>query len=221
MRKRTHLTILKIRPGKRNKSLKMIKRHNLQPEGICEIGCGAGEILRQLQNNISTQTLFYGYDISPNAKEFWKERENETLKFFHQDLLSIQTGIFDLLLCIDVIEHVEDYMMFLRALQKKATYKLFHIPLEMSVLNVIRHHNLSVSRTKAGHLHYFLRKLPILTLEDTGYKIIDWFYTPFGIEKALTLKAKLLKLPRHLISLINLDFSVRLIGGQSLLVLAQ
>jgi len=45
---------------------------------------------------------------------------------------------FDSLLCIDVFEHVEDYIGFVKTLKSKATYKIFHIPLDISVLSVIR-----------------------------------------------------------------------------------
>ena len=37
---------------KAHQILKIIQRNNLQPLSICEVGCGAGEILRQLQSNL-------------------------------------------------------------------------------------------------------------------------------------------------------------------------
>src|SRR5690606_39364807 len=50
----------------------------------------------------------------------------------------IPDGGFDLVLCIDVFEHIEDYLGFLRILRDKGTYKLFHIPLDMTVLSVLK-----------------------------------------------------------------------------------
>jgi hypothetical protein len=38
-------------------------------------------------------------------------------------------------MAIDVIEDMEDYFTFLRALHKKGTYKIFRIPLDLSVQN--------------------------------------------------------------------------------------
>jgi len=109
----------------------------------------------------------------------------------------------------------------LRKLQKKANYKLFHIPLELTMLNVLRYLNLIKSRTQAGHLHYFCKETALLSLEDTGYEVLDWFYTPFGMERARTLKAKLIMAPRKIFSQINIELSNRIFGGNSLLVLAK
>lgn len=201
--------------------LKMVKKHNLQPGSVCEIGCGAGEILHQLQTHFPQDTRFFGYEISPDAYQLCKQRENDTLRFFQQDLLAIETEPFDLLLCIDVFEHVEDYMGFLRKLRKKASFTLFHIPLELAVLHVLRHRNLIHQRIRAGHLHYFNKETALLTLQDTGYSVLDWFYTNFGWGKASTAKAKLLKIPRRLLSLIDPDLSPRILGGCSLLVLTE
>ncbi|HTE44863.1 MAG TPA: hypothetical protein VK636_06435, partial [Gemmatimonadaceae bacterium] len=128
---------------------------------------------------------------------------------------------FDLLLCMDVFEHVEDYMGFLRKLKQKATYKLFHIPLDMSVQTVLRSTPIVEARSRVGHLHYFSKETALLTLQDTGYEIVDWFYTPAGTERATTFGAKIAKLPRQVFSIVNADLAVRVLGGYSLLALAR
>jgi len=208
-------------PWKAQQILKMVSKRGLQPASVCEIGCGAGEILNQLQPHFSKETRFYGYEISPQAFALCKQKENERLQFFCQDLLTIETNSFDLLLCIDVFEHVEDFMGFLRKLRQKAIYKLFHIPLDMSVQNVLRCTPIVRVRTKSGHLHYFSRETALLALQDTGYEILDWLYTPSSLDRGKTLKAKFAKLPRKIFSLINADLTVRILGGYSLLVLTK
>ena len=57
--------------------LKLIEKHELRPLSICEVGCGAGEVLRQLQLSLPAQTEFFGYEISPQAFALCKARENE------------------------------------------------------------------------------------------------------------------------------------------------
>jgi ubiquinone/menaquinone biosynthesis C-methylase UbiE len=59
----------------------MLKRHNLALKMICEVGCGAGEILRLLQQEMDPTCLFWGYDISPQAYEFCKGKENDRLHY--------------------------------------------------------------------------------------------------------------------------------------------
>ena len=201
--------------------LKMVSKHNLRPASVCEIGCGAGEILKQLQPHFPKETQFFGYEISPQAFELCKQRQSDTLRFFCQDLLAMETNPFDLLLCIDVFEHVEDYIGFLRKLRQKAIYKLFHIPMDMSVQRVLRCTPIVEGRSQLGHIHYFSKETALLTLQDTGYEVLAWFYTPVIIDRGKTLKRKIAKLPMKIFSLINSDLAVRILGGYSLLVLAK
>jgi 2-polyprenyl-3-methyl-5-hydroxy-6-metoxy-1,4-benzoquinol methylase len=203
--------------------LKMLDRHHLSITSVCEVGCGAGEILRQLQFHMPEKTVFFGYEISPQAFELCKQRANEKLIFRLLDLLTeeIQQP-YDLLLCIDVFEHVENYMGFLRKLKPKGDYKIFHIPLEISVQTVLRGSPFLLTRAKVGHLHYYMKDTAILTLIDTGYEILDYFYTPASLDRGTTFKSKLLKLPRILgYSLLGPDLTARILGGYSLMVLAR
>ena len=52
---------------------KIIEKNSLNPNKICEIGCGAGEILNQL-SLVYDDKEFYGYEISPQAYELCKKR---------------------------------------------------------------------------------------------------------------------------------------------------
>ena len=98
----------------------MLNKHNLSPGSICEIGCGAGEILNCLHSKLP-KTEFIGYEISEQGFELCKTRQKERLNYKLEDLLAdSNTDYYDLLLIIDVVEHVEDYFTFLRKCKKKA-----------------------------------------------------------------------------------------------------
>jgi len=208
-------------PWKARQILRMLERQSLPIRSVCEVGCGAGEILRQLQLQMPQETRFYGYEISPQAYGLCKERENERLTCRCEDLLSVETEPFDLLLCIDVFEHVEDYLGFLKRLKGKARYKMFHIPLDLSAQSVMRSRPLMVTRAGVGHLHYFTKDTALATLRDAGYEVIDHFYTAGGNEIGKTMKSKLARLPRSLFYALQPDLAVRTLGGYSLLALAQ
>lgn len=81
------------------------RRNNLSPRTICEAGCGAGKVLRQLQHQMGADHEFWGYDISPQAIEFSKPRANDKLHFKLADLGKELGVSFDLLLVLDVVEH--------------------------------------------------------------------------------------------------------------------
>ena len=207
---------------KAEKIKQILTKNKVTPSTICEIGCGAGEILNQLYNVLPNTSSFIGYDISENAIDLAKTRSKERLEFKKQDLLNEGSAHFDLLLVIDVFEHIEDYLGFLRKCRDKAEYKVFHIPLDMTVQKVLRKDVLMHARQKVGHLHYFTRETALDTLIDAGYEIIDEFYTPWGFEMSQkTLLKKVFQLPFKWFYQLNADLAVRVMGGSSLMVLAK
>jgi len=75
-------------PWKAKQIIRMLKHNHLQPTTICEVGCGAGEVLKQLQEHSDSECRFCGYEISPQAFEMCRMRSNERLQFklalFHE-----------------------------------------------------------------------------------------------------------------------------------------
>src|SRR5437762_6687447 len=45
----------------------MIARNKLAPTTICDVGCGAGEVLRLVHEGLQGRCRCWGYDISPQA----------------------------------------------------------------------------------------------------------------------------------------------------------
>ena len=60
-------------PWKAKQIIKMIERNGLNPTKICEIGCGAGEILCQLSGHF-VEKEYFGYEISPQAFELCEKK---------------------------------------------------------------------------------------------------------------------------------------------------
>ena len=198
----------------------MLKKHHINPGTFCEVGCGTGEILAQLEAAFP-EASFFGYEVSPQAFDICSRRQSNRMQFRLLDLTMQTDSFFDVLLAIDVLEHVEDYFGFLKGLQNKAKLKVFHIPLDLSVQSILRMKPILSARQRVGHLHYFTKETAIATLEDCGYKIIDQAYTASRLELPnQTLSSRLMKFPRRLFHKLNADLSVRVLGGYSLLVLA-
>jgi trans-aconitate methyltransferase len=132
----------------------LLKRNRLEPRTIAEIGCGSGEILVELKKR-RPEARFTGFEISPQAFAICSTKQAPGLDFRLDDLLQAPSEPFDLLLAIDVFEHVPDYMGFLKALKGKAEHALFHIPLDLSVQALLRGTSYPILRDHTGHLHYF------------------------------------------------------------------
>lgn len=144
------------------------------------------------------------------------------LEFHLGDFHTINKQKYDVLLMLDVFEHVRDPFTFLESSIPYATYFVFHIPLDLSASSVLRTQPLLQSRKKVGHLHFFTKDLALETLQDCGYKVIEWRYTGASLSSPnRSWKTRLASLPRRLAYTVNRDFGVRLLGGETLLVLAK
>ena len=207
-------------PWKAGQILRMIERGNLRPRTLCEVGCGAGEVLRQLQLRMGKECRFYGYEVSPQAFQLCQAKANERL-VFHLGDLSRAEAHFDLLLVIDVIEHIDDYLGFLRGIKSKSVYKIFHIPLDLSVQGILRNVP-GKRRAEIGHLHYFTKATALQSLRDCGYEVLDHFYTPGSMELPhMPLRTHIANLPRRFFFPLHRDITALVFGGYSLLVLAR
>jgi SAM-dependent methyltransferase len=199
----------------------MLERHAISPASVAEVGCGAGEVLRELSLRLGPSSHFVGYEISSDAYRLCAHKSNGHIAFRLADLLE-ERAQYDVVMAIDVFEHVEDPFTFLRKLRVRGRHKIFHIPLELSALTVARAGPLLDARRKVGHLHHYSRETALATLEDCGYGVIDHFYTSGRTELGKPgWKTQALKWPRKALFSVAPDAAARLLGGYSLLVLAE
>lgn len=208
-------------PWKAVQIIQLMQRNQLNPKTICEVGCGAGEILLQLQLKMNSKCQYWGYDISPQAIQLAQTRANSQLQFKLSDFTTESDAAFDLILVIDLIEHLEDYYSFLRNIKSKSQYKILHIPLDLYVLSILRYKSLLRTRDVYGHIHYFTKEIALSALRETGYEVLDYYYTPALDMTTKTFKARLIKSPRKLLFSLNKDLAVRMLGGYSLMVLVK
>jgi SAM-dependent methyltransferase len=202
--------------------VKMLEKNNLKPHSIVDIGCGLGEVLSQVYKKTGEKIECEGYEIAVDAFREAKKRETGKLTYFHGDPFA-NDKTYDLLTMIDVFEHVEDCFSFLKKSANKATYKVYHIPLDISVYSVIIN-NFKYVRVPGGHINYYTKHTALATLKDTGHEIIDWFYTPGALEvnnKNLSFSGKCINLMRRMLYSINKDAAAKYFGGFSLMVLTR
>lgn len=199
--------------------LGMLRRHGVAPRTVAEVGCGAGEVVAELARHL-TSAEFVGYDVSHDAQAFWAARASDRVDFRLADFTGVDAH-YDLLLCLDVFEHVEDYFGFLRAIHGRADRAVFHIPLDICILNIVMG-GIMGARQSVGHLHYFTVESALATLADCGYDILDWRYTTLlKDEPGLSAKGRALLRSRRLLNSVSPDWGQRILGGSSIIVLAR
>jgi len=199
---------------------KLLGRHAITPGRVCEVGCGSGEILACLEPEWGSQCIFDGYEISPQAFALSQRRSSSRLRFHLEDFGASSASGYDVILLMDVIEHVEDPFSFLRAIAPRGKYKVMHIPLDLSILGMITRLPERV-RASAGHLHYFTKELALQLLAECGYRVREAVYTNGSVElPPKSRSAAFARAPRALCYGLNQHLAARLLGGCSLLVLA-
>ena len=209
-------------PWKAAQIRKMLSRNGLLPQRVCDIGCGTGEVLRLLAESGPDTASYIGYDISPQALEVAKTKENSRLFFRVGSMPSVADEPFDLITCMDVFEHVEDYFSFLRSIQTRAKFKVFHVPLDLSVQTVLRKGALLQRRTDLGHIHYFTKEVALAILHDTGHDVIDYFYAhKFCDSKQVGFLNNVMKVALNTLFGIQEDIAARIVGCSSLMILAK
>ena len=199
----------------------LLKRNAIVPESVAEIGFGSGEILVGLQA-LYPQARFAGYEVSPQAYQLAQAKSKPGLTFHLEDLAANTTDVFDLLLVIDIFEHVDDYLGFIKRIRGKGGLTLFHIPLDLSIQMLLRPKLFTEIREKLGHIHYFSKQTALDTVSSCGYEILDWQYTFWSLDYPhLSLKSKLASVPRRLLAKVSPDLAMTAMGGGSILVLAR
>jgi SAM-dependent methyltransferase len=198
---------------------KAISRNNIQFASCGDVGCGAGLVTELLAREFPSSS-FEGFELSNDAEKFWKARRSlDNLAFRVDNILELQQ-VFDLVICLDVFEHVEDYFGFLRKLRTRGRHFIFNIPLDMNVMKLVTP-GIKFAREEVGHLHYFNRYTALQALIDTGYKIQDSYLSsaftatmPRNVRQAAILPIRLLSLA------FGKKWASTLFGGMSLVVTA-
>ena len=200
--------------------IRILERNGVAPGSVADVGCGTGGVLRSLAA-AQVGTSWTGWDISPHAHRLATAAGAEGVEF-RLGHPTPGTDTVDLVMALDVFEHVDDYLGFLRGLVGLGRHTLFHIPLDLTALSVLRGSPMLRNRERIGHLHYFTKGTALATLADCGFEVVDTMYTGVGIDgQDLSMKRRLLRLPRRLLFKVDEDLAARALGGWSLMVLAR
>jgi cyclopropane fatty-acyl-phospholipid synthase-like methyltransferase len=207
-------------PWKASLVARVLRKNSLSPTSICEIGCGAGLVMAELRKSYPSAELF-GFDIAPAASRFWPRHESADIHFAVGDFATLNRRTYDAILILDVIEHVRDPFAFLSGLRGAARYFVLIIPLDLSALSVAREQPLLTQRRNVGHIHFFTKNLALAMLEENGFRVIDQQYSGAAFNAPRrTWKTTLAMAPRWIARQVNRDWAVRVLGGETLVVLA-
>jgi len=203
----------------------ILHANGIAPRTVADAGCGTGGVLVQLQAMLPPGAELTGFEIAEPAFRVAAARGNAHLRFVHdfaeEHAARADGGAFDLLLAMDVFEHVPDYLGFLERVRPAARAHVFHVPLDLSVKGLLTGLPMH-RRATVGHLHYYTPETARASIEDSGYRILDQRLTHAVMQPApVGWKRRLRRLPDRALHAVSPAWGQRLLGGHSLLVLAE
>ncbi len=155
-------------------------------ERILEIGCGTGVTLAHLKELGLAQEV-HGME--------WVKLEGahpQVDKWFWGDALSaldcLEDGAYDVILCLDFLEHLEDPWNFLEALKSKITplgcliaslpnLRRFKVLWNLAVRGRFDYAEEGImDRT---HLRFFTHKSALELMNSSGWEVDMWRHSPF------------------------------------------
>lgn len=208
-------------PWKAGLIREVLMAHGLRPRSIADIGCGAGAVLREMRLAFPEARLA-GFDVSPDVRCFWTEAAALKIEFSVGDFFTLASPGYDLALVLDVVEHLPNPFEFLERLRGFAAHYIFHFPLDLSAMSVLRESPLLLVRRKVGHLHYYTKGLVLALLAECGYEVVDVRYTGAAFHgPQRSWKTRIAILPRRFACAIDRDWGARLFGGETLIILAR
>jgi SAM-dependent methyltransferase len=152
---------------------------------ILDIGGGAGVILKELstyiKTNFQTKVNKYVLDLSPQMLEAQKKKNTDIIRALNEDIrhTSIGDKEIDLVLLIDVLEHIPEPTQALEEIRRIADYLILKVPLEDSIFHgtwnfLNRGKPRRYDRDVYGHINlYNLRRLISQIKEHAGV-ILDY-----------------------------------------------
>lgn len=199
-----------------------IRAHLPPKDGeILEVGCGSGALLKKLASDMP-QHSFQGWDIAPDAKRFWGH-DRPNLNFEVGDILETNLSKkADIILLIDVLEHLADPGTFLEKLKGKGKLIAVHLPLDMTLVNLIFDKRLVHLRDSIGHIHYYTKAIAEKLLQESGYDVILSEYSHAWKDSPnLRPMGRIARIFRWALSQISPTLNAKLLGGETLILIAR
>jgi len=151
--------------------IKYIKDLNFK--SVLDVGCGEGSLLQSL--GLTGKDLeIHGVDKSENAIKLAKSKiENGTFEVLDVSKKSLDKK-FNLVICSEVLEHIEDDVSAIQNLHKMSKYIIITAPIG----------KMGAEDLQVGHVRRYSKNGIVNKLENAGFEIIElreWgfpFYSP-------------------------------------------
>ena len=157
-----------------NATIEMMAKTNGNP--LLDVGCGEGLSIQNISRK-KQEFRTYGMDLSFLAVQLAKKLHNQSM-FIQGNVINLpfKDESFQLVICLEVLEHLEKPEQGLRELSRvSGSYILISVPNEpyFQIANLIRGKNISRWGNDIGHLQHWSAKRFIKFINHQT-KVIAW-----------------------------------------------
>jgi SAM-dependent methyltransferase len=156
----------------------LLRRADVSPATIAEIGCGDGSLLVELATIAGAVD---GFELSANAAQYARDRNvARRVEAFDGEHVPARDDEYHLAVLSHVVEHVPDPLPLLKEAARVARHVLVEVPLEDN-RSARRPAKQKLSRD-AGHLHAFSRASLRAQLKAAGLTVRHELTDPLPYE---------------------------------------
>jgi len=137
---------------------------------VADVGCGSGVMSRYVR------AVFHGYDLHPELIDIaWKMNPGKNKKFMVKNLYDIHEKDYDVVLCTEMLEYLEDDDKGLRKMQSMLK------PGGRLILTVPVNKKFATSIDKSEGFKRYTKKELFQKLEKAGFTVEKWRYWGFPL----------------------------------------
>jgi ubiquinone/menaquinone biosynthesis C-methylase UbiE len=181
---------------------------------ILDIGGGAGIIGKLVLEHFQESGIvvsFHSLDLSTQMLKIQLKNNPQIKKIINCSINECPKSNYDLVLMIDVIEHIEEKEDSAKILNKLGKNIIYNIPIEINFFDILKYlksffRYYKRQKKRWGHIHFFSFTSSQSFLKR-HYKIIDSYFQPYCFHYRYSDNESYLKLRRDFLWKIELKIS--------------
>lgn len=161
----------------------LLSKFNIKFNSILDVACGSGRILLDIASKYKVGNIC-GVDTSENMISIAKINDiNKKASWIISDLLNFNSKNYDLILAIDIIEHIKEDRTALEKIKNLGKFFVIKVPIEDNFINKIVKilsfgsiNEWKFTEKKYGHIHHYSEREFIDLIKNLDYIVLGKEY---------------------------------------------